>query len=88
MDVGGQLQKRSAEIERDLVSRFGGVLTLSDLVVVLRYPSTQAAQKALVRVRLPVDVRRMPMRRQWFAPARKVAEVLAGMEIEETAAMS
>ncbi len=69
--------------EKALVAQYGRALTLAEIAVVLRYPSVQAAQKALARGRLPVPVSRMPVRRQWFASARRVAEVLARLEEEQ-----
>lgn len=74
---------RCSEHEKALVARYGEALTLAEIAVVLRYPSVQAAQKARARGRLPVPVSRMPARRQWFASARKVAEVLARLDQEQ-----
>lgn len=74
---------RCSEHEKALVERYGEALTLAEIAIVLRYPSVQAAQKARARGRLPVPVTQMAARRQWFASARKVAEVLARLDHEQ-----
>jgi len=69
-----------AERERSLRERFGEVLTLSDLAIVLRYPSVSAIRKAKSRGRLPIALVQMPPRRGWFATAGSVAELLCTLE--------
>jgi len=79
---------RCSELERHLQATYGSVLTLAEIARVFRYPTTQAAQKANARGKLPVVLSKMPHRRKWFASARSVAEALARLEVKETAAMS
>jgi len=78
--ITASFEHRCSERERALVGRYGDILTLADIAHVLRYPSLQAAQKARLRGTLPVPMSKMPLRRQWFATARKVAEVLTRFE--------
>jgi hypothetical protein len=66
-----------------LRGRFGDLLTLSDLAVVLRYPSVWAIRKARSRGQLPVPLIQMPPRRQWFATPEAVAELLCALEREQ-----
>ena len=90
--VAVNFEQRCSERERELIARYGDVLTLTDLADVLRYPSLQAVQKARIRGTLPVPMSRMAQRRQWFVTARMVAEVLTRLEeqgrSEEDAHMS
>lgn len=72
-----------AEREAALRERFGDLLNLSDLAVVLRYPSTGAIRKARYRGQLPVPLVQMPPRRGWFATAEAVAELLCTLECEQ-----
>jgi hypothetical protein len=69
-----------AQREAALRERFGDVLTLSDLAIVLRYPSVGAIRKARWRGQLPVPLVQMPPRRGWFATAESVAELLCILE--------
>lgn len=69
-----------AERAAALRDRFGDLLTLSDLAIVLRYPSIWAIRKARARGQLPVPLIQMPPRRQWFATAEAVAELLCALE--------
>lgn len=71
-----------AEREADLRTRFGDVLTLTDLAVVLRYASVGAIRKARSRGQLPVQLVKMQGRRGWFATADAVAEYLSSLEAE------
>lgn len=71
-----------AEREVTLRDRFGDVLTLSDLAIVLRYPSTGAIRKARARGQLPLQLVQMPPRRGWFATVEAVAELLCNLEDE------
>ncbi|THD09441.1 hypothetical protein [Rhodanobacter lindaniclasticus] len=68
------------EREADLRTRFGDVLTLTDLAVVLRYSSVGAIRKSNSRGQLPVQLVKMTGRRGWFATAEAVAEYLASLE--------
>ena len=69
-----------SERETSLRKRFGDVLTLSDLVAVLRYPSVGAVRKARARGQLPLALVQMPPRRGWFTTAEAVAELLCALE--------
>ncbi len=69
-----------AEHEVALRQRFGDVLTLSDLAVILRYPSAGAVRKARARGQLPLQLVQMPPRRGWFATIEAVAELLCNLE--------
>lgn len=74
--------KMQAEYETTLRERFGDVLTLSDLAVVLRYPSVGAIRKARSRGQLPVRLVKMPPRRGWFATVEGVAQLLCSLDGE------
>lgn len=69
-----------AERESDLRTRFGDVLTLTDLASVLRYVSVGAIRKARSRGQLPVQLIKMQGRRGWFATSEAVAEYLCALE--------
>ena len=66
-----------------LRERFGDLLTLAELAVVLRYPSVGAIRKARLRGQLPVPLVQMPPRRGWFATADEVAELLCTLQREQ-----
>ena len=70
----------------DLRARYGFLLTMSELAVVLRYPSVGAILKARLRDRLPVPVFQMPHRKQWFATSESVAAFLCSQESESESA--
>lgn len=70
----------NSENLRMLRDRYGDVLTMSDLAVVLRYPSVAAIRKARERGRLPVTAVRIPHRRGWFVTATAVAELLQALD--------
>jgi len=72
-----------AERAAALRDRFGDLLTLSELAVVLRYPSVWAIRKARSRGHLPVPLVQMLPRRQWFATPEAVAELLSTLEREQ-----
>lgn len=74
-----------SEREEDLRRRFGDFLTLSELAVLLRYPSVGAIRKARLRGQLPLRLIQMPPRRGWFATAETVAELLYALEQEQRA---
>ena len=78
------------EREADLRSRYGDVLTMSDLATVLRYPSLGAIKKARSRGQLPLALVQMPPRRGWFATVEAVAELLCTLDAtrQETAGSS
>lgn len=81
MKTGDDMMTR-AEREAALRERFGDLLTLSDLAIVLRYPSVGAIRKARSRGQLPIHLVQMPPRRGWFATAGAVAELLCLLESE------
>lgn len=66
--------------ERILVERYGLLLSLKDVAETLRYPSLQAARKAILRGKFPIPLVRMPPRRGWFATASVVAAFLDSLE--------
>lgn len=74
------MTSKKAQIEAELRSQYGALLTLSDLAVVLRYPSVAAVRKARQRGHLPLPVSRMPPRRGWYATPSAVAELLARID--------
>lgn len=59
--------------ERTLAERFGPLMSLEDVVQVLKYPSMQAARKAIMRGSFPLEMIRLPSRRGLFVTARQVA---------------
>jgi len=69
-----------AQREAALRERFGDLLTVSDLVNVLRYPSVGAVNKARSRGQLPLMLVQMPPRRGWFATVEAVAELLCELD--------
>jgi len=71
-----------SERARVLRERFGELLTLKDLAVVLRYPSVAAVRKARLRGQLPIKLVQLPPRRGWFATPETVAEFLDGLDRE------
>lgn len=73
-------ESRQAAHEASLQSRFGALLTLTDLVIVLRYPSLRSVQMARARGQLPFPTTYLAARRQWFATAHNVAEFLARLD--------
>jgi hypothetical protein len=72
--------KNQAEREELLRKRYGELLTLRDLAVVLRYPSLAAIRKARSRGRLPLKLVQLPPRRGWFATPKAVAELLDALD--------
>lgn len=83
MTATASYYERRAERERDLVARYGEVLTLADIAQVLRYPSLAAARQARVRGTLPVPVAKLALGRKWVATARAVAEVLVRLDLPQ-----
>ena len=75
-----------SEREAALRERFGDVLTLADLAVILRYPSVGAIRKARSRGQLPLALARMRPRRGWFATAEAVADLLCSLDGERHSA--
>ena len=61
-------------------TRYGELLTLHEIAEVLRYPSIQALRKAYERGTLPLELRRFPNRRGYFATARAVAMAVDSLE--------
>ncbi len=68
-----------ARREARLVVRYGELLTLADLVEVLRYPSLGAIRQARRRGSLNVATYRISGRQGWFATATAVAEYLTSL---------
>ena len=58
------------------LARYGDLLTLDDLAAILKYPSPQAVRKAHSRGRLPVNLFKLPNRRELFASTLAVVAVL------------
>ena len=75
-----------SEREVALRERFGDVLTLADLAIILRYPSVGAIRKARSRGQLPLRLVQMPPRRGWFATAEAVADLLCALDRERGSA--
>jgi hypothetical protein len=75
-----RLELRIAETERSLRERFGELIGLNELALLLHFPSVSAVRKARLRGRLPVAVAQLPNRRGWYTTPKAVAQVLANME--------
>lgn len=73
-------QRIRAQHLQILNDRYGALLTLSEVAKVLRYPSTQAAQKAHLRGQMPLQMTQFPPRRGWFATALQIADLLARVD--------
>lgn len=73
------------ELNEQLVSRFGPLLSSAVLVKALGYPSAQAYRQAIARDTLPVPVFRIEHRRGKFALARDVALWLCQQQRSVTA---
>jgi hypothetical protein len=63
----------------DLRARYGEFLTLEELSALLRFPSNQAASKAVRLGRFPIKTFKFPHRRGWFASVGDVADYLASL---------
>lgn len=63
--------------ERALAEQYGELMSLEDLVKALRYPSVQAARKAILRGSFPLEMIRLPPRRGLYVTVNKVAVYLA-----------
>ncbi|MDO9054556.1 MAG: hypothetical protein Q7U37_11600 [Gallionella sp.] len=78
-----QKNKLAAELEIDLTTKHGVILSSAILVQVLGYSSPEAFRQSLARKTVPVLVFRIPNRRGHFALAKDVAVWLA--QCRETA---
>jgi len=85
MAMNSPLARRSAALERWLTAKYGQLLTLEELAVVLRYPSIHAIRKARARGVLPVALLRLPARKALVATAASVAALLATLGHQQTA---
>lgn len=74
------LRLRIAETEMSLRARFGELIGLADLALLLNFPSVGAARKARLRGRLPVTMAQLPNRRGWYTTPKAVAEMLVTLE--------
>jgi len=73
----------ATELEKELVTKFGMILSSSTLVQVLGYSSPEAFRQSLSRKTVPVLVFKIPNRRGHYALAKDVAAWLA--QCRETA---
>ena len=55
-------------------------MSFSEVAEMLRYPSIQAARKALLRGSFPIPMVRMPPRRGWYATPKTVAAFLDSLD--------
>ena len=69
-----------ARIERRLYERYGEILTIENLVEVLRYETNGALMQALYRGTFLIPLLRWPNRRGYFARVADVAAHLARCE--------
>jgi len=74
----------AASIENSLTSIYGPMLTGSDLVKVLAFPSAAAFRKAKSRNTLPISVYSLPNRKGTFALTKDVANWLANSKYNST----
>jgi len=65
------------ELEEELTSRYGPMVSNEDLRIALGYPSKDAFRQALSRKRAPVPVFSLPQRRGKYALTKDVAAWLA-----------
>jgi hypothetical protein len=66
-------------LANELRARYGEFLTLAELSALLRFPSEQAASKAMRLGRFPIKTFKFPHRRGWFASVGDVADYLASL---------
>lgn len=70
--------------ERAIAEQYGLLLSFSDVVKALRYPSLHAARKAMLRGTFPIEMKKLPLRRGLFATARQLAEYLDSLDSKST----
>ena len=68
---------RAADLTKELIGRYGEVMSLPEVAQALRMASVHAARKARSRGRLPFPTFTVPHRRGWFAATAVVARYLA-----------
>lgn len=71
------LPKVSYEREAHLLEKYGELLTLRELAVLLKFPSAEAIRQAHRRGTAPVPLFKVPNRRDWYASTRAVAALFA-----------
>ena len=68
--------------ERLIAEQYGQLLSLADVAHALRYPSVEAARKAMLRGTFPVEMKKLPPRRGLFVTAKQLAAYLDSLEPE------
>lgn len=72
-----QTSSLAKDLEDDLISRYGPMLSNETLRIALGYPSKEAFRQALSRNRVPIPVFSLPKQRGKYALAKDVAAWLA-----------
>ena len=75
--MGAQFEVDTNELEQQLMSKYGPLLSGDDLRQVLGYPSLDALRQAICRNRAPVPVFTLQNRRGKYALTKDVAIWLA-----------
>lgn len=73
----GTSESIEADLNEDLLQRYGPLVGGSALYELLGYPSAEAFRQACHRERLPIPVFRIPHRRGHYALSRDIAGWLA-----------
>lgn len=63
----------------------GELCDVNEVAKILKYPSTQALQKAMKRAKAPVPLVKIPNRRGLFASTRALARYLDNLFLDEVA---
>ena len=67
---------------RLIAEQYGQLLSLADVAHALRYPSVEAARKAMLRGTFPVEMKKLPPRRGLFVTAKQLATYLDSLDFE------
>lgn len=60
--------------------KYGELLSLEEVAEVLKYKTVSALRKAHSRGTLPVELKRFPNRRGWFATAQSITDCIDELE--------
>ena len=68
--------------ERLIAEQYGQLLSLADVAHALRYPSVEAARKAMLPGTFPVEMKKLPPRRGLFVTPKQLATYLDSLDFE------
>lgn len=69
----------SSDRLKALRDKYGELLTLEEIAEALKYRNVAAVRKAHSRGTLPVELKRFPHRRGWFATVEAVAQCIENL---------